>query len=206
MKPLQLKHQSNKIVDRHPQIGVIAKVTGAAAVALTLNGCLLTSPYWNQVFANHTAKVPIQAFTQNKSKQVKFECAKANHGGLYPPDAPAKWVLVEKVSPQGQALLDPRGQKVYGASTSTTLPAECWRHDGLTDQWYAAIRATQVSGEGDSVGSLVKFKTFNKIGLECLGRENGKNTSWGGWIGKGCTKTYSNSNSNIPYVIFRAEA
>lgn len=201
MKPLQLKHQSNKVAGRCPRIGVVAKVTGAAIAALTLNGCLLTSPFWNQAFVNHTAKVPIQAFTTDKSKQVKFECAKAFHGGLHPSPASASWVLVAKVSPQGQALLSPLGGIIYGASTSTTLPAGCWRQDGGNDLWYAAIRATQGSG-----GSILKYNTFDKIGLECLGRENGKITSWLGWIGKGCTKTYSNSNSNIPYVIFRAEA
>ena len=88
---------------------------------------------------------------------------------------------------------------IYSAGIKTALPASCWRQDPANSVWYSAVRATQGSGS-----SITEYKTFNKTGLECLGREIGKATSWVGWIGKGCEATYSGSTTAIPYVIFRA--
>lgn len=185
--------------ERGSPLGVAFKFTAGAAAVMSLTGCLLTSPFWNQEFSDHTKPVPLQAFTTDKSKPVKFECAKAFHGGLYPSEGSASWVLVSDVSPQSEPLLDSFGAKVYGASKSTALPAACWRQDPGNNMWYAAVRATQGAG-----ASLVKYKTFSKAGLECLGHETGKGTSWFGYMGKGCTQTYSGSSTEIPYVIFRA--
>lgn len=178
---------------------VFGKALIAASATLALSGCLLTSPYWNQEFDDHTAPVPLQAWTTDKSVPVKFQCAQAFHGGLYPSPGSATWVQIADVNPQGQALLDSEGAKVFGASKLTALPAACWRLDGGNGLYYAAVRATQGTGS-----SKVTYKTFSQPGLECLGRENGKAASWFGWINKGCTKTYSNSTTEIPYVIFRA--
>lgn len=174
------------------------KVLGAATAMVALSGCLLTSPYWNQEFDDHTAPIPLQAWTTNKSKPVKFECAQAFHGGLYPSAGSAAWVLIANVNPQTQPLLDPEGAKVFGASKFTALPQACWRleSNGL---YYAAVRATQGTGS-----DKVSYSTFSKVGLECLGRENGKAASWFGWLTKNCATTYSNSSTQIPYVIFRA--
>jgi hypothetical protein len=181
---------------------LLARRTRGALVALSvaatpviLSGCLMTTPYWNQEFADHTKAVPFQAFTTNKTIQVKFECAKAFHGGLYPDSASATWVTVGNVTPQAQPLLDSDGGQIYGARKSAVLPAACWRFDPANSIWYAAARATQnqaVLSTGQKY-----FFTFTNTGLECLGRENGKAASWFGWIGKGCqTVAY--------YAIFRA--
>jgi hypothetical protein len=167
----------------------------AAATLVMLNGCLLTSPYWNQEFDDHTKAISLQAFTTNKTVAVKFECAKAYHGGLYPSTATATWVLVANVNPQGQALLDPTSGKVHGAGKYTTLPASCWRFDPGNSLWYAAVRATQNAAVMNT--NQKYFYTFNKTGLECVGRENGKAASWFGWYGKGC-------QSGAYYTIFRA--
>jgi len=175
------------------------RAIGAVIVLVTLSGCLLTSPYWNQEFDDHTAVTPLQAWTTDKTKRVKFQCAKAFHGGLYPSAATATWVLVTKVNPGQQPLNDSFGGNIYGAGIKTALPASCWRLDPGNSLWYAAVRARQGSGS-----STVKYQTFNKAGLECLGHENGKATSWFGWITKGCVQTYSGSTTPIPYVIFRA--
>lgn len=175
------------------------KALGAAIISASLSGCLLTSPYWNQVFSDHTKPIPMQAWTTDKTKQIKFECAQSFHGGLYPSAGSASWVLVANVGPQSQPLLDSFGSKIYGASKFAPLPAACWRKDPGNDQWYAAVRATQGSG-----ASAVSYSTFDKAGLACLGQQNGQATSWFGWITKDCTKTYSGSSNDIPYVIFRA--
>lgn len=178
---------------------MVGKTLGAASALIALSGCLLTSPYWNQAFDDHTAPVPLQAWTGDKTKPVKFECAQAYHGGLYPLPSQVNWVQVADVNPQQQPLLDSKGAKIFGASKLTALPAACWRLDGGNGLYYSAVRATQGTGS-----SKVAYKTFSKPGLECLGRENGKAASWFGWTNKGCTKTYSDSSTEIPYVIFRA--
>lgn len=144
----------------------------AAAIVVMLNGCLLTSPYWNQQFRDHTKAIPLQAFTTNKSVPVKFECAKAYHGGLYPSAASANWVVVAKVNPQSQALWDPT----------------------RNSRWYAAVRATQNPVIGTEQNY---FHTFDKAGLECLGKEDGKATSRFGWFSASC-------QSGAQYTIFRA--
>lgn len=162
-----------------------------------LSGCLLTSPFWNQEFTSHTSNVPLQAWTTKKNEVIQFECSKAYHGGLYPVFGPESWVLVSSVMPEQVASLDPKRGKIYSASRDAALPAACWRRDPGNNIWYAAIRAKQGGNT---------YSTFDNSGLECLGKEDGKAASWFGWIGKSCTKTYSNSSSNIPYVIFRAQS
>jgi hypothetical protein len=158
---------------------------GVAATPVILSGCLMTTPYWNQKFTDHTGSIPFQAFTADKSVQVKFECAKAFHGGLYPDAATATWVLVGNVTPQAQPLLDSHANSVYGARKLAPLPAACWRFDPANSIWYAAARATQ---NATVLGTNQKyFYTFDKAGLECLGRESGKAASWFAWLNKGCS-------------------
>lgn len=166
-----------------------------AGAALLLNGCLLTSPHWNQEFDDHTDAIPMQAFTTNKSVPVKFQCAQAGHGGLYPSPATASWVHVATVNPQSQPLRDSNNGRIYGASKYKTLPSACWRQDPANSVWYAALRATQnttVLGTDQEY-----FHTFTKSGLECLGRENGKAASWFAWFSQDC-------ESGNQYTIFYA--
>lgn len=164
------------------------------AVLISLSGCLLTSPYWNQEFTSHTNQIPLQAWTTDSSEDITFECSPAYHGGLYPYWGPV-WSPIITISPELPGALAPNGGRIYSAAYKNVLPANCWRHDPANDIWYAAIRAVQ---DGDA------YSTFDITGLECLGRENGKAASWLGWFSKSCTKTYSNSSNAIPYVIFRA--
>lgn len=167
-----------------------ARALGVATALLALNGCLITSPYWNQEFSDHTKAIPIQTWVGSKSTQVKVECAQAFHAGLYPSEPSANWLFVTNITSQSKGLLDPQGVAVYGAGKSMVLPANCWREDPANNIWYSALRASVV-------GSSVKFKIFDIAGLECLGRENGKAASWFGYPSKGCTGV-------APYVIFRA--
>lgn len=163
----------------------------------TLSGCLLTSPFWNQEFASHTGAIPMQAFSTSTANPVKFECAQAAHFGLYPSPDTASWMTVANVAPNTNGSYDPQGNRIYSAGIKTALPASCWRQDPANSIWYAAIRATQLT----TSGGTTQYQTFFKSGLECLGREIGKATSWVGWINKNCVATYSGSTTSIPYVI-----
>jgi hypothetical protein len=174
-----------------------AKLSVVFAAASALSGCLLTSPFWNQEFADHTAAIPLQAWTTKKNESITFECSQAAHWGLTPFGGPYTWTHVATVMPEQAASLDPKRGKIYSAARDASLPSACWQYDSVYNKWYTAIRAKQ--------GGTI-YSTFDNAGLECLGREDGKAASWFGWIGKNCTKTYSNSSSNIPYVVFRAES
>lgn len=162
-----------------------------------LSGCILTSPFWNQEFDDHTDPIPIQSWTVNKNLPVTIECSKAYHGGLYPVFSSGSWSNVTNLNPQLPGVLDPKGAVVYSAGRKMVLPENCWRKDPGNDLYYAAIRAKQ--------GNSAVFSSFDNNGLECLGRWNGKLATWFGWAGKGCNKTYNNSNTPIPFVIFRAK-
>jgi len=190
----QLKIQSLK------KISAITLRVAAVAILPMLSGCLLTSPFWNQAFSSRADKIPIQAYTTSNATQVKFECAKAGHYGLYPVGGPVVWLPVANVTPGG-ASYDTQGNVVYSAGLNMTLPAACWNGDAAYSpvKWFTAIRATQLIS-----GSTQEYKTFTKTGLACLGKENGLTATWFGWIGKNCTATYSGSTTEIPFVIINA--
>ena len=175
----------------------IAKVTAILSAPLFFSGCLLTAPYWNQAFDSHTDAVPIQAWATSTTTDITLECIQAYHGGLYPPFGPHNWTHISTITPDLPGSVDGDGSRIYSVTRNSPLPLSCWREDPANGTWYAAVRALQGSSA---------YSTFDIAGLECLGREDGKDASWFGWIGEGCTKTYSNSNNNIPYVIIRADS
>jgi hypothetical protein len=178
---------------------IVQGMTLAAAGTL-LSGCLLDSPYWNQVFSDHTAAIPIQTFTNVNSSAVKIECAQAYHAGLHPSQSSATWRFVDNLTVQSQGLLDPLGGKVYGAGKMKVLPSNCWRFDPANSKWYTALRASQETSIGTST-----FVTFTKSGLECLGRTIGQGANWFANWGP-CTKKYSGTQTAVKYVIFHATA
>lgn len=172
------------------------KLAALLTAGFALSGCLLTSPYWSQDMNDHTKAVPMQAWTTNKNVQVTFECSKASHGGLYPYSS-GNWMLVANVNPQQSASWDPLSAGIYSAGKKQVLPASCWRQDPANNVWYTAIRARQGTNE---------YKVFTESGLECLGEENGKATSWFGWLVPGCDLKYSGSSTSIPYTIIYANS
>jgi len=168
-----------------------AKLVGIATAVALLNGCLMTSPYWNQEMSSRTKQVPLQAWTLQKNVAVKYECAMAYYGGLYPYGGPINWVHIETVNPTQQSVKDSFGLEVYGAGIKRVLPESCWRYDSGPSAWYTAVRATETTNSG-----TITYENFDKAGLECLGTEVGKATGWLGWLNKDCVLTYSNSNNS----------
>ncbi|MBL8330186.1 MAG: hypothetical protein JNJ71_15200 [Rubrivivax sp.] len=168
------------------------------AAAAPLTGCVLESPYWGQKFASTTTPIPVQAWTTDKTRPLKLECSKAGHGGLYPFDGTESWTQVTTLMPSPDAAFDPSGDAIHGAGSKLSLPASCWYLDNAFDPplYMTALRVTQ----GSANGGVQIYRVFNKLGLECMGRENGKAQSWFGWINKGCLQTYANSTTPVPYV------
>ena len=181
----------------------VARLSALTMLAASLSGCIITSPFWNQEFAARADPVPLQAFTTNKTLTVKFECSQAYHGGLYPAFGPETWVNVTSVMPSQQALLDPKGGKVYGAGTSIVLPAACWHAEETQSglRYRSAIRASQTAANG----GVSKFIfTYDNAGLGCLGQANGNAANWFSTGVSNCAEKYSNTGNAIPFVIFSA--
>ena len=175
-----------------------ARMIVTVSALFALNGCLITSPYFNQNFSNHTQPIPIQTWIGSPNKDVRIQCAQAYHAGLYPFGGDPTWVNVTTIKSQGKANFAPDGSATYSAGKSMVLPAACWRKDPANNIWYSALRAYRL----DSPSS--KFDVVNLSGLECVGRENGKAASWLGYFSKNCALTYSGSSTKVPYVIFYA--
>ncbi len=174
----------------------ITRTLLAAVLAVSMSGCLLTSPFWGQEFSTHTEAIPLQAWTSNKTAAITFECATAFHGGLYPPFGTPTWIPVANIMPSQNPSYDSLGTAIYSAGVKMALPSSCWRMD-TNNSWYTSIRATQITTSGTTV-----YRVFDQAGLSCLGASIGSSGSWLGWTG--CPLTYSNSSNAVPYVIFWA--
>jgi hypothetical protein len=159
----------------------------------------VTSPHWDYVPESTAAPIPFQAWAVSNANPVKIECANdtSAHGG--PAAGEASYILVANVTPSSTASLDPSGGTVYSASTTQALPAACWKYFSDYDFWQANVRLSQVVD-----GTKVIFSSFDKPGLECLGKEVGKARSWLGFFDK-CEKRYLGSDDKIPYIVLRID-
>lgn len=169
-----------------------------AAVAL-LSGCF-TSPEWDYEPDSITAQMPFQVWTTSASSPVKIECATDTGGHGNPTNGDASYITAANLWPDTHPHYDGFGSIMYSASTMMALPNSCWKYFSAYDFWQANIRMSQlVSGEQRI------FSSFDRTGLECLGRENGKEHSWMGYLTKGCEKTYLGSSTIIPYIVLRID-
>jgi hypothetical protein len=191
------------------RIRTLGKVSAMITAVSALSGCLITTPYWNQEFSSHSSAIPIQVWTHHSPTTVRVQCTQAFHGGLYPAFEEPVWQNLTNLTPQLPGVLDGDGARVYSAGTTIVIPESCW-HSEVTSsglRYYTAVRVIQQQPKIFGSGTQdVTFNTFDKTGLECLGRENGKAASWFGYINKNCVETYSGSSTPIPYVIFRAKS
>lgn len=175
------------------------KASLAAIAISSLSACLI-SPYYGQKFSSRSSEIPFTVYTADKSKPITIECAKASaHGGPYNGDG--SFQSVATVWPATQGMLDPSGNKIYSASTETALPADCYRYFNYPDD-YDYITVVRVLQGGSSNA----IYTFDKAGLECLGKLIGEGVNWFHWLNKGCHKVYSNTGSTIRTVFLKAKA
>lgn len=170
-----------------------------ALSSFSLSGCLLTSPFWGQTYESRDDTVVLQSYVTNRSQPVIFECSPAYHGGLYPPLSTPTWTSFATVNPSSYPMYDSDELEAFSVSTTRTLPDACWHYDGASSKYMSAIRARRS-------GTTSNFKVFDEAGLACVGKAIGETGSWAGWINQDCTKTYSNSSQEIPYVKIFAES
>jgi hypothetical protein len=183
----------------------LCKAAAGVGLAMSLSGCLLTLPYWNQSFNNHTDAVRVQAWTDYSGNPIRIQCSPAHHGGLYQPFGQPTWTLVEAITPTTPGVVDSDGFTIYSVSRNLPLPAACWRQDPSNSIWYTALRARQRAPNpfsGEMEGRI--FDTHDRAGLECLGRSVGNKASWLGYAGERCQLT--SSGSTIKHVIIHADS
>ena len=181
---------------------VLRMSIGAIAI-VSLQGCLLTSPYYGQEFASKSTVIPVQAWTTKTSEPVKLECALSGRFGPAPFGGSIPWQFVKNMTVGNVAAVDTYNTPIYGASSRSSMPESCWRTVNTSSgiRHYTALRATQTNYLSTP---LYQFMNFKSSGLECLGTEVGKARSWLGWSGKDCVTTYSNSTTPIPFVVIKA--
>jgi hypothetical protein len=101
--------------------------------------------------------------------------------------------------------LDGQGDVMHTASGNVTFPSQCWDYFGDYDFWQLNLRVSQiVPAIGGGTTNRV-FSSFDLVGLECLGSENGAAASWFGFLGQGCEKTYLGQTEQIPYIVLRID-
>ncbi len=167
-------------------------------ICLGLSGCI-TSPFYGQKFESKSNEIPFTVWTFDKTKAVTIECAKASaHGGPF--NGSSSYQHVTTIWPDNQGMLDPKGSTVYAASKKMALPADCWRYYDYPDQ-YDYITVVRVLQDGKDTSIF----TFDKPGLECLGKWMGNGASWLSWLSHSCNKKYSNTNGPIRTVFLKAK-
>ena len=182
----------------HKKVSIKAtSIAILGAMTLGLSGCLI-SPYYAQTFTSKSNNIPITLFTFDKDHPVTIECARASaHGGPF--DGDSSYQPVTTIMPASQGMRDANGATVYSASTQQVLPASCWRYYDYPDNFdYITVLRVKQNGSDSNI------YTFDKAGLECLGKWNGQAASWTGWLSHSCNKKYLGTTNPIRTVFIRA--
>jgi hypothetical protein len=164
-------------------------------VCLGLSGCI-TSPFFNQEFSSRSDEIPFTVWTFDKTKPVTIECAPLR-GAFSVVPAGTVYRHVATISPDDQGMLDAEGQIIYSVSTKQVLPRDCWHNLRNRPGYSSSIRVLQ---DGSDSGIF----TFDKPGLECLGRWIGHKASWVGWFGHNCNKNFLGTTTAIKSVLIKA--
>lgn len=173
-------------------------------LAIVLSGCAVTSPYWGYVPASTSAPIPFQAWTPKNDAPVVVECATSTTAHGNPTDGEASYIVAANIAVSASKSLDGAGGALYSASASVILPSSCWDYFGDYDFWQANVRVSQTTNWSDGTHKVI-FSSYDKPGLECLGRETGKRASWSGAVGHDCEMTYLGESTKIPYIVLRID-
>ena len=188
----------------------LVKVVLISTILLQIQGCLITSPFWGYRPSSTTAPIPFQVWTYYNSHPLRVQCATSIEGDGTLSGGVVSYINVGTIPISNRPSLDGEGTPMYSAASNITLREECWHHfTGHGGYSLANIRVTQLqpafSGGGGGGTTTVIFDSFDKIGLECLGREVGKAQSWFGYFNKGCEKRLGSGTSapKAPYIVLQ---
>jgi hypothetical protein len=179
---------------------------GKAAVLLAgvaLQACAVTSPHWGYVPASTEAAIPVQAWTSYTTNPVVVECASATTAHGSPSPGESAYVLAATLPVAAGDILDSEGNVLHSASANVSMPSQCWDYFGDYDFWQLNLRVSQVQPAPGGGTTKRIFSSFDTVGLDCLGSSIGAASSFYGFVGQGCEKTYLGEDEQIPYIVLR---
>jgi hypothetical protein len=171
--------------------------------AAALQACAVTSPHWGYVPDSTEAAIPVQAWTSYTTNPVVVECATATNAHGSPDPGESAYIVAATVPVASGDILDSEGNVLHSASSSVTLPSQCWDYFGDYDFWQSNLRVSQVQPAPGGGTTKRIFSSFDSAGLECLGSTIGAASSFYGFVGQGCEKTYLGEDEQIPYIVLR---
>jgi hypothetical protein len=179
---------------------------GKAAVLLAgvaLQACAVTSPHWGYVPASTEAAIPVQAWTSYTTNPVVVECASATNAHGSPSPGESAYILAATLPVAAGDILDSEGNVLHSASANVSMPSQCWDYFGDYDFWQLNLRVSQLQPAPGGGTTKRIFSSFDNVGLDCLGSSIGAASSFYGFVGQGCEKTYLGEEEQIPYIVLR---
>lgn len=179
----------------------LARLCFLLLASAALSGCLLTSPYHNQVLSSRTQAIPFQAWSVESGGTMRIECMKTNRFGpeitSYGP-----WQAAGNLPISADASRDLDGVKAYSASRELALPESCWYLNRNNGWYYTSLRVIQTDYLNRPEAA---FFTLDRDGVTCAGEAVGDRGSWLAWSSAGCHQKYSNGDS-LHWITLRTES
>ena len=177
---------------------------------VSLSGCFVSSPYHGQVFANRTAPIPFQVWSDNPG-YMYVECHKALQGELYQQNGDASWLRIQNPGflDTTTPSFDSKGNRAQSMPGNIVLLDECWHRSGSATgpRYQSAVRLIQTVGYSSANGPRNRISyVFDKPGLGCALRAIGLSGLWSGFLGAGCYVTYDDSSVPLPYLIVESQS
>jgi hypothetical protein len=179
----------------------LGKAVLLAVVALP--GCAVTSPHWGYVPASTEAAIPVQAWTSYTTNPVVVECASATNAHGSPSPGESAYIVAANLPVAAGNVLDSEGNVLHSASANVSMPSQCWDYFGDYDFWQLNLRVSQIQPAPGGGTTKRIFSSFDNVGLDCLGSSIGAASSFYGFVGQGCEKTYLGEDEQIPYIVLR---
>ncbi len=166
----------------------------------TLSGCLVISPYNNQVLTSRSQTIPFQAWAQKNTHPLRVECMPTNR---YGPEISSHgdWTQIGTIPVSQSASLDLNGSAMYSAAKKMSLPESCWHQNGSNHWYYSSIRILQ---EVDGSSADTHFHTVDREGVRCVGESVADNGGWAAWLTNKCYLKYSTGNA-IKWMVIRTD-
>lgn len=179
----------------------ISRLSIIAGASLFLSGCLLITPYSDQVLSSRTADFPFQAWSSDPGATLKVDCMPTNR---YGPEASSHgdWTPVTTVSSSNDASSDLFGRNQYSASKSMSLPRSCWYWNRYNRWYYTSVRVSQ-----DDYGNEDNFEyfTLDREGINCVASSVSTSGNFLQWSNDRCQQRYPGSERSVRWIVMRTQ-
>jgi len=181
---------------------MLMKASALTTATMLLSGCLLITPYNNQVLSSRSSSIPFQAWTTQSGATLKVECMPTNRFG---PDISShgSWSQITTVTSSDDATRDLTGARRYSASKMMTLPQSCWYQNRSNGWYYSSIRVLQ---DDYLNADTFEYYTLNRSGIDCTAESVSTSGNHLRWLSDACQRKYSNSSNSIKWIVIRTDA